>query len=128
MTSTVSRASPEGSIIPNQVGVVSWNYNPALTSTASAATSGTIYAVGVPYRRGQVVTNIGFLLNVAASGNDPTSIYVGLASATTMLAGSADHNASALWDSTGRWDPLTVTAVDPSLSRVKESVADAACA
>lgn len=84
------------------LGITSWNIDPGLAASASALTSQTIYALGVPYRQGQVVTNIGFSLTVAASGAAPTGIFVGLCSATTMLMDSANLAASSAWTTAGQ--------------------------
>lgn len=66
-----------------------------------ALTSQTIYCVAVPYRRGQVVTNIGWYIAQLAAGVTPTGIFCGLADATgKLLAQSANVAASAVWTAT----------------------------
>ena len=96
-------------------GVVSWNFNPINSTNTSSCTSQTIYATAVPYRAGQVVTNIGYGVGTAASGTNPTGVFVGLCNATTVLAQSANLNANVGWQSVqlvafALTAPFTITA------------------
>ena len=75
--------------------------DPLVVVNNNALTSQTIYAAGVPYRAGQVVTNLGWSIVVAASGAGPTGMFVGICNATTMLMDSANLSGSAAWTTIG---------------------------
>lgn len=96
-TSRPQPKRPLDDLYRSSLGVVSWNGDPSLFANASALVSQTIYALGVEYRAGQVVTNIGWTISTAASGTVPTGMFVGLSSATTMLMDSPNTNAAASW-------------------------------
>ena len=111
----VNAITPLDGILRSTAGIQAWNYYPSIASTGQALTSQTIYAFAVPYRQGQVVTNIGFNVQQAASGTAPTSIFVGLSNATTMLMDSANQKDSSAWTSTGlRTVPLSSVYTIPS--------------
>lgn len=84
------------------LGVVSWNGDPHLHgSAATAPTSQLGYAMSVPYRAGQVVTNLGFHVSTAAAGTVPTGIFVGLCNLTTILMDSANKASDTAWTTLG---------------------------
>ncbi len=82
------------------LGMQTQNFALALQAASSALTQGTVYLVGVPYRKGQVATNVRFGVAAAAAGAAPTSMVCGLADSTgKMLAQSGELKASAIWTS-----------------------------
>lgn len=76
---------------------------PALASTVgSSLTSGTIYALAVGLRAGDVLTNLFTNVVVAGSGTAPTLIRQGVADSNRVIrALTADTHADAQWLSTG---------------------------
>lgn len=90
-----------GDLYVSGLGFVSMNYQPATAAAGGSPTSQLIYAVAVPYRAGQVVTNLVWLVATAAAGTVPTSIVTGLASSSAMLAQSAELKNNAGWTSLG---------------------------
>lgn len=79
-------------------GLQSWNYDPGMANGTSAPTQGVVYAVGVPYNQGQVVTYLNWYTAVAASGTAPTHIFCGIADSTgKMLAQTGEEKANAGW-------------------------------
>lgn len=83
------------------LGYISWNFKVDLCTTTGSLTSQTIFAVGVPYRAGDVVTNLAWQISTAAAGTAPTSAIMGISDGVTMLAQTADVKASTSWASTG---------------------------
>lgn len=84
------------------LGFVTSNFNPGNpASSNTAVTSQTVYAVGVAYRAGQVVTNINWIVATAGAGTTPTNMFCGISNTTTVLAQTADVKASAQWTATG---------------------------
>lgn len=108
--------SSEEDVFRTALGLVSWNVYPLASSSAQPAlTSQTVYAMGVPYRAGQVVTRLGWVVNTAASGTAPTGMFIGVSNATTMLMDSANLAASTAWTTQGLrtaalTSPLTIPA------------------
>lgn len=96
----LGQRSPLDDVIKTAMGIVSWTSYPSIFANSAPATQ-QIYAIGVPYRQGQVVTNIGWYVQTAAVGVAPTGIFCGICSSTTMLMDSANLAASAAWTTTG---------------------------
>lgn len=95
VTTSGPPATSTDEILRTGLGIVSWNYAFTNISTQTTPATQTIYAVGVPLRVGQVVTNVLLDTEVAGAGTTPTNFFVGIASATTVLGQSADLKASA---------------------------------
>lgn len=78
-------------ILKSGLAINSWNFPPNAVNTNSPLTSQTIYVVAVPYRAGQIVTNIAYSVSTAAAGTAPAGAFVGLAdSSRTMQAQSGN--------------------------------------
>lgn len=76
--------------------------DPSSFGTSAAPTAGTIYAVALGYRAGQIVTNTLWLSNVAAAGTNATSVFTGICDASgKMLAQSGNDVANVGWKATG---------------------------
>jgi hypothetical protein len=87
-------------ILQSALGILAWNHNPLVETGTLALTAGTVYAMSVPLLAGQVISRLGFGINVAGAGTVPTHIYIGLCDSTgKMLAQSADLAANAGWTS-----------------------------
>jgi hypothetical protein len=88
----------------NAAGIAGWNWPPDNQSGNTNPGSGEVEAQLVGLVAGDVVTNIIFGLNTAASGTNPTGVFAGLYAGSktgARLALSANLNASAIWTSTG---------------------------
>jgi hypothetical protein len=87
-----------GDWMASAFGFKTWNGDTINFGTGTAPTAGTIYAVAVPYRAGQVVTKTWWYTNTAGSGTAPTHIYTGICDSTgKMLAQSNDDAANTGW-------------------------------
>lgn len=100
-------------------GVISWNLNPQMAGGGNSGfATQIVFGTGVPYRAGQVVTNLGWAVQTAAAGTNPTSIFQGLTDANgAMLMGSANLAASTAWTTAGLRtaalsSPYTITSDD----------------
>lgn len=86
-------------------GAISESWHPSANVASFALTSGTIYRSLLGVNIGDVITNVGFHLIVAAAGAAPsgagTGVFAGIASsAGVMLAVTADVKADAQWTAT----------------------------
>jgi hypothetical protein len=83
-------------------GFVGWNYSPWTAAVKTSLTSQTIYAMGMYLPKDAIVTGVALQVGQAGAGTAPTGFFVGLCSATTMLAQSGNLNASAELTSAGK--------------------------
>lgn len=105
---SLSGISPDARAVA--LGYINWNFPTAAVAGVSALTSGERYAASIYLPPGKVVTNICLKISQAGSGTVPTSFFVGLCSATTMLAQSSNLNSSSLLTSIGaKQFPLNAT-------------------
>lgn len=83
------------------LGIVSRNFGLPVAPSSSNQTMSTqrLYGVLVPYRAGQVITNVGVVVAIAGAGTVPTTIKLGVGSPTTNKAVAVTANTA----SSGQW-------------------------
>jgi hypothetical protein len=96
-TNQASREDP----VAAGLGYINWTWNPAIGGSATALTSQRIDVAAIYLPPNVSVSNIYLNVIVAGTSTAPTGFFVGLASATKMLAQSANLAASASLTATG---------------------------
>lgn len=118
MPAEITRANPAA--LPDStavaLGMVNWAGAPEAFVSATAPTSGTIYARAIWLPAGVPVTSTRFFLSVAGAGTIPTGIFAGYCNTTTVLAQSGNLNADSAWTSTGYRDTALSAVWTPSVS------------
>jgi hypothetical protein len=83
------------------LGYIDWNYNPAISGSNSSLTSQRIDVAALWLPPGQAVVNVVLNVQTAGTSTAPTGFFVGLCTASKMVAQSNNLNASASLTATG---------------------------